>query len=193
MAGHQIGLSNLHVFKLTSDDVSGAKYAEPVAIPEIVSISIEPQNQSAKLYADNQSVDSANTVSEYKLSIEMAGLSLEHKAMLLGHSYDKGQTVAGKEDVSPFFAVAFECLKSNGKKRYMKFLKVQFQEPKENPKTKADKIEFNQPSMEGTAIYRSYDGNVYKAADEDEADLPVSVTADWYKSVDAAAASGAGA
>ena len=186
MAGHQIGLSNLHVFKLESDDASGAKYGEAIAVPEIVSVSIEPQNQQAKLYADNQSVDAANTVSEYKLSIEMAGLSLEHKALLLGHSYENGQTVAGKEDVSPFFAVAFDCLKSNGKKRYMKFLKVQFAEPKENPKTKADKIEFNQPSIEGTAIYRSFDGNVYKAADEDEKDFDATVATNWYKYVDKA-------
>lgn len=165
---HAIGLSNLHVAKLTADNAQGATYETSVHMPEIMSINIEPQNQEASLYADNGAVDAVNTISEYKLSIEMAGLPLEYKAYLLGHAFENGKMIVSNEDVAPFVGLAFESLKSNGTKRYSKFLKVKFSEPKENPKTKGDKVEFQTSTIEAKAIFRNYDGQVYQCADAEE-------------------------
>ena len=179
-----IGVEGFHVAKLVADPADGkATYEEIIAIPHVRQVGIKPQNSSATLYADNQAVDSASTISEYELTINTATLPLEYKSYLLGHKLEGGIMNASKEDVAPYFAVMFECNKRNGKKRYCKFLKVQFTEPDENSQTKADKLEYNTPSFSGKAIYRASDGLSYQQADEEIADFTAEKAAAWYTEV----------
>lgn len=165
---HAIGLSNLHFAKITKDDSSGVTYDEVISVPEIISVSIEPQTNETSLYADNMSVDVASTTPEYNISIELAGLSLEVRAFLLGHTYTNGKIVVNSEDTAPFVGMAFESLTSKGTKRYSKFLKVKFTQPNENPQTKGENVEFQTATIEGKAIFRTYDSKSYEAADESE-------------------------
>ena len=88
--------------------------------------------------------------------------------------------VVNKSDVAPYFGVAFECTKRNGKKRYMKFAKVQFQEPTENPATKEESIKYNTPTMDAKAIYHVGDGNIYKSADEEATGFVPETATSWY-------------
>lgn len=174
---HPIGLSNLHIAEIATDTTTGVTYGDVFSFPEIVSISIEPQSSDATLYGDDGAVDTANTTSVYNLSVEMAQVPLEYKAFLLGHQFVDGKIVSKSTDVAPFVAIAFETLKSNGTKRYFKFLKVKFQEPTENSNTKGENIEFSTATLEARAIYRAYDNAVYNYADEEEG---FSGGAAWY-------------
>ena len=143
-----IGLQGFHVARLIDDPAGGeAVYEAAVAIPHIRQIAIKPNNSSATLYSDNQAIDSASTTSEYELTIDIAALPLEYKAYLLGHDLKDGVMTAGKEDIAPYFAVMFESTKRNGKKRFCKFMKVQFSEPDEAPQTKADSLQYNTHSL----------------------------------------------
>lgn len=179
-----IGLQGFHVAKMVDDQAGGtASYEEILAVPHIRQIAIKAQNSSATLYADNQVVDSASTTSEYELTIDVAALPLEYKAYLLGHELKDGVMTASKEDVSPYFAVMFESTKKNGKKRYCKFLKVQFSEPDESPQTKADSLQYNTPSLTAKAIYRTSDGVAYKQADEETTGFTSEMAAAWYTEV----------
>lgn len=178
-----IGLKNFHIAELTSDNAgSEAVYDNVISIPHIRSIQIKASNANASLYADNQAIDSASVTSEYELTIETATLPLEYKALLLGHEIENGVMVANKEDVAPYFAIMFESTKRNGKKRFCKFLKVQFAEPNESPKTKGENIEYNTPTLTAKAIYRTSDGVAYKQADE-EAGYIEEVAGSWYSEV----------
>ncbi|ORT99653.1 hypothetical protein D081_1803 [Anaerovibrio sp. JC8] len=76
----------------------------------------------------------------------------------------------------------FECTKRNGKKRFCKFLKVQFQEPEEKPQTKAENISYNTPTLSAKAIYRTADGVSYRQADE-EAGYVEETANEWYTTV----------
>lgn len=176
-----VGVTNFHVAKLTDDAAGGTpKYDASVSIPWVRQVQIKPKNNSATLYADNMSVATANVMSEYDLTIETATLPLEYKALLLGHKIDAGKLTVSKDDVAPYFAVMFESTKQNGKKRYVRFVKVQFTEPDETSKTKEDKIDYSTPSMTATAIYRTSDGVSLEQADE-EADGYVETTGtNWY-------------
>ena len=87
------------------------------------------------------------------------------------------------EDTAPYFAVMFETTKRNGKKRFVKFLKVQFSEPSETAQTKEEGISCNTPSMTAVAIYRS-DKKVLLQADEEADGYTASVGESWYTSVD---------
>jgi phi13 family phage major tail protein len=167
-SGHPIGVSQFHVAKITADAATGVTYDSVVAFPELISVQIEPQNQESSLYADNVSVDVASSTPEYNITIETAQLPLEYKSLLLGHTFADGQITASGEDTPPYFGISFESIKSDGTKRYFKFLKVKFQENNENAQTKGDQISFQTASLTGKAIFRAYDSKVYTFADENE-------------------------
>ena len=182
-----IGVDNFHIAKMLTDpaDGSGAAYDEILSFPWLRSVGIEPQTDEATLYADNQAVDTADATAKYSLTIDTATLPLEYKALLLGHSISGGVMTVSSEDSAPYFAVMFETTKRNGKKRYVKFLKVRFSEPSETAQTKEEGITYNTPSMTATAIFRSDKKAIYQA-DEEADGYAASVGANWYTSVDPA-------
>ena len=179
-----IGVDNFHIAKMLADPAGGkAAYDDIISFPWLRSVGIEPQSDDATLYADNQAVDTANVTSRYNLTIDTATLPLEYKALLLGHSFENGVMTVTSEDTAPYFAVMFETTKRNGKKRFVKFLKVQFSEPSETAQTKEEGISYNTPSMSAVAIYRS-DKKVLLQADEEADGYTASVGESWYTSVD---------
>ena len=179
-----IGVDNFHIAKLLTDPVNGkATYDDIISFPWLRSVSIEPQSDEATLYADNQAVDTANVTSRYSLTIDTATLPLEYKALLLGHTIENGVMTVTSEDNAPYFAIMFETTKRNGKKRYVKFLKVRFSEPSETAQTQEEGVTYNTPSMTATAIYRNDKKAIYQA--DEEADGYIATTgANWYASVD---------
>ena len=187
-----IGVDNFHIAKLLTDPVNGkATYDDIISFPWLRSVSIEPQSDEATLYADNQAVDTANVTSKYSLTIDTATLPLEYKALLLGHTIENGVMTVTSEDNAPYFAIMFETTKRNGKKRYVKFLKVQFSEPSETAQTKEEGVTYNTPSMTAVAIYRN-DKKVLLQADEEADGYQVATGENWYISVDETIAPGGG-
>ena len=181
-----IGVDNFHIAKLLTDPVSGrATYDDILSFPWLQSVSIEPQSDETTLYADNQAVDTADVTSRYNLTIDTATLPLEYRALLLGHTIENGVMTVTSEDTAPYFAVMFETTKRNGKRRYVKFLKVKFAEPSETAQTKEEGITYNTPSMTATAIYRNDKKALYQA-DEEADGYTASVGENWYTSVDPA-------
>ena len=178
-----IGLKNFHVAKMISDPADGAAtYDDVISFPHIRSIDINPTSARATLYADDAAIDTVSATSEYDLSIEVASLPLEYKAMLLGHKIVDGVMVANKDDAAPYFAITFETPKRNGKKRFCKFYKVQFSEPEEKPATKAENIAYNTPTLSAKAIYRTCDGNSYSQSDE-ESGMTAEAAAAWHTTI----------
>ena len=187
-----IGVDNFHIAKMLADPAGGkATYDDIISFPWLRSVGIEPQSDDATLYADNQAVDTANVTSRYNLTIDTATLPLEYKALLLGHSFENGVMTVTSEDTAPYFAVMFETTKRNGKKRFVKFLKVQFSEPSETAQTKEEGISYNTPSMSAVAIYRN-DKKVLLQADEEADGYTASIGEGWYTSVDEASTSSGG-
>ncbi|MBQ8699890.1 MAG: phage tail protein, partial [Schwartzia sp.] len=94
-----------------------------------------------------------------------------------------GVMTVGKDDNAPFVAVMFQSDKRNGKRRFVKFYKVQFQEPDETENTKGENIEYNTPTMTATAIYRLSDGKLKDVADEEAPDFSADTATSWYTTV----------
>ena len=186
-----VGISNFHVAELLTDPDGGtATYDASIHIPQVREINVSPSSNTADLYADNQAVATATATSKYELTIGTATLPLEYKALLLGHAYDAGKITVKSTDAAPYFMVAFESTKANGKKRFVRFAKVKFSEPKEDSKTKEENISFNTPQMTATAIYRASDAVCLEQADE-EADGYVETTGtNWYTTTSTASTPG---
>ena len=186
-----IGVSNFHIAKLESDPAGGkAVYGDSLAFPWLKQVQIKPSKAQETLYADNMAVESAATLPYYDLTIDTATLPLEYKALLLGHVYENGVLTVTKEDTPPYFAVMFESTKANGKRRFVRFVKVQFTEPDENSQTKEDKITYNTPQMTAKAIYRTSDNVALQQADEEADGYVETVGKNWYTMGDTSAAGG---
>lgn len=186
-----IGVKNFHVNQLLTDPVGGTPtYGPSISIPQIRQMQIQPQNQEETLYGDNAAVDVASLISQYNLTVETAAMPLEYRALLLGHTFDDktGTVVQNKDDVAPYFAVSFESTKSNGKRRFVQFTKVKFQEPEDNYQTESDSINYATPSMPARAIYRDADGVSLKQADEEATGFVEETATKWYSGIETPAA-----
>lgn len=175
----------LHVAKLLTDEAGGeAAYDTPVDLGKVLrSIDIKPSNSSAELYADGQSIDTANNTASYELTFDTSALPLEYVAYLLGHKCENGVMVANKDDVAPYFAVMFQSDKRNGSRRYTKFFKVVFAEPSVKGATKEANISYQTPTLTAKAIYRLSDGNAYTFADTESTGFEAETAANWYSGV----------
>ena len=181
-SGQFISVQKFHAAKLLTDSATGTTYDTPLDFGKILrQVQIAPTNSSVNAYADGQSIDTAVNTAEFELTIETAALPLEYIAFLLGHTYENGTMITSKDDVAPYFAIMYQSDKRNGKARYQKFYKVQFQEPEQTNKTAEENIEFQFPTMKATAIYRLSDGRAYAYGDDEDANFDAST---WYTAVD---------
>ena len=181
-SGQFISVQKMHVAKLLTDSTSGTTYDTPLNLGKILrSVQIAPSNSTVDAYADGISIDTAVNTAKFELTIETAALPLEYVAFLLGHKFENGVMTTSKDDVAPYFAMMFQSDKRNGKARFSKFYKVQFQEPEQTNKTAEESIEFQFPTMKATAIYRLSDGQAYAYGDEEENGFDAST---WYEAVD---------
>ena len=178
-----ISVQKLHLAEITSETAATTTYTTPVDFGKVLRrVKITPQNSTVEAYADGQSIDTAVNTAKFELEVETAALPLEYVAWLLGHSYSAGTMTTSKDDVAPYFAMMFQSDKRNGKARFSKFYKVQFQEPETENKTKEENIEFQYPVLKATAIYRISDGKAYAYADEEDSSF--TGAASWYSAVD---------
>ena len=175
-------VQKFHAAEMLTDDLNGATYTEPVNLGTILrQVQIKPTTSSVTAYADGQAIDTAADTAKFELTIETAALPLEYIAWLLGHKYENGTMTTSKDDTPPYFAIMFQSDKRNNKARYMKFYKVQFQEPEQTNKTKEESLEFQYPSLTATAIYRKFDGKAYVYGDDEDANFDPTT---FYTAVD---------
>jgi phage major tail protein, phi13 family len=179
-----VGLRNLHYAKLTKDDATGVTYGTPVAVPGVISADIKPGSNSATLYADDGPYETDTVLGDIGVTIDMADLGPTIAADLLGHTVTGGVMTKKSTDKSPYVAIMFESVKSNGKIRYKKLLKGKFQEPEENTKTKDDKVNFQTAKLEGKFVIRQNDSAWDRTADEDAEGYTAAVGTGWYTAVE---------
>ena len=182
----KVGVSNLHYALVTLDSVATLTYGTPVKIANTISVDVKAAANSATLFADNGPAETASALGEISISIDVADLSLEDSAALLGHTVTAGVMVKHVDDTAPYVALLFEGLKANGKKRFVSVLKAQAAEPEDNYKTKADKPEFQPQKLEFKAIKRDHDGIWERVSDEDATGFVVGTGTAWYTAVEPA-------
>ena len=185
----KIGISKFHYAKQTSEEVAGtpgtpAVYGTVKAVPGLVSIDVSVASNTATLYADNGPYETASSLGEISLTLNLADLPLDVQADLLGHTLDSTDTDSPQitkkaSDVAPYVAVMFEFLLGDGTKRCVKLYKGKFAIPNENGQTRGENVEF-QTSEITAAFVQLKNSQVY----EDIKDFPASESTDsWYASV----------
>lgn len=154
----KIGVKDLHVAKVLTDEVEGATYDEIVKLAGAINVGLTPNVASGTLDADDQVWESNDSLTGYEISINVADLSAEHEALLLGREVDSnGAVVATTDDIAPEFAVMFRSEQSSraeGRYQYRAVYRVKFRPYDESYQTKGDSIDYQTPTITGSAMAR---------------------------------------
>ncbi|MNU34909.1 hypothetical protein D3C71_234960 [compost metagenome] len=179
--GVQIGVSNF-VYALLLDDptVGVATYGAVTRIPGLISANVNPNSANATLFAENGPYETASTIGEIGLEVNVADLPLETQAELFGHTMENGVLIRKAGDVPPWVAVGYKSLKSNGKYRYTWLLKGKFALPEQANETKGDSVNFQTPTASASFVKRECDDQWERQIDEDSLDYAPSQGAAWF-------------
>lgn len=151
----RIGCDNLVYAPMTTEDTAttAPAYGTVVKAPGVMSININPNGSQETLFADDGPMETASTLGKIDVEIQKNELTTQNKADLLGHTIDtNGALVYGDSDISPWVAIGFRTLKSNGKYRYVWLYKGKFTEPEDNNETKGDSINFQSDTISGQFV-----------------------------------------
>lgn len=178
-----IGLRDVYYALLKEDPANGvATYEVPVRMVGAISANINPNTSTATLFYDDGPGDTAATLGEISLELNMADIDLKTQSVLLGHTYEGGILKKKGSDVPPWVAIGFRTLKSNGKYRYYWLNKGKFAIPEDDLATKGDSIEFKTPTISGAFVKRDSDDEWQRVGDEDDEAFTEQMKTDWYTS-----------
>lgn len=178
-----IGLKDVHYAMLLTDPVTGTPtYGSPVSMAGAITASINANSSAETLFADDGPSDTASTLGEIELELNMADLSLAVQAALLGHTLVNGILKRKSSDTPPWLAIGFRSLKSNGAYRYVWLNKGKFAVPEEEYNTKGDSIEFTTPKISGKFVKRDNDDEWKRETDEDVGGFNPSYVTTWFLS-----------
>lgn len=176
-----IGLDHVVFAKMTSDSPEATVYATSKRIPGAITANINPNASPSTLFADDGPFDTATTTGEITLELNMADLTLEVQAEILGNSIDANGIIHRKaSDVPPWLAVGFRSLKSNGKYRYTWLTKGKFSLPEQANTTKGDSIEYSTPTITGSFVKRESDDEWQLQADADSESFTTAMQDNWF-------------
>ena len=181
-----IGLKNVVIAPLLTDDASGHTYGDLQLLAGAIEASVSPDNADPNIqYADDIEFDTLYADPEISFNLTMADIPLAIQEMLFANVIDdNGVLIRTAQDKPPYFAVGFKSEKSNHKYRYVWLYKVRAKPLTENFATKeGNTINRQQPEVQFTAIKRTHDGRYQAVADEGENGFTAEKAATYLNSV----------
>ena len=178
------GVKNVHVAKVTETLVDGTytyEFATPVSLPGARSISMEPQGELNKWYADNTVYYTSNDNTGYEGDLEVAMLPDWFLTDILHEVMDtNGVLVEVADGQDPtMFALLFEFQGDKKAIRHVMYC-CTASRPKAEGDTKEEAIDPKTDSITITAIPRKDNAQVKSKTTVNTTD---NVYTDWYKSV----------
>jgi len=179
----QIGLRDIHIATLTSDDSTATVYETPVKLERAISAKLSPKVNSDTVYSEDSIEDIITNFDSVDVEIELNQLSLTSRATLQGAKVIKGVLIENKDDIAPTIALGFKSKKSNKKYRYVWLLKGKFELVVDEYDTEAEKPKAQSAKLKGTFYPREFDGNYRFIADEDIVGIDATIISAWFTAV----------
>lgn len=148
-----VGLANPYIAKLVDEEKK--KYSGCFACGEAISVSVTPNYNEAKLYANNRLSDMAKEFKDGSISLGTDHLPVNALEVCFGHEVDQtNKTVTYRtDDDGEFVGVGFYVdERISGRTQYVATIiyKVKFSESANEHTTKGESLEFKTPTIEGT-------------------------------------------
>lgn len=187
----RIGLSNVVYAVLDeSSDVTGGtpSYGTITPLANAMELSFDPAGNEAMLFADDGPAFLADNVGEMKLSFNIADITPQNYATLLGFTYANGIVSEKPTDQSPYIAIGARRLRagkdgSNTVYDYFWLLKVKLMKPKQDAKTKGASIEYQTPTFEGMAVQSIAKSNYRTTVRTDDPNATSTTITNWFTQV----------
>lgn len=171
------GISNVHVFPITSTDDSGVPTYDStvIAMPGATELSLDAEGSSDPFYADDVVYYQGVVNNGYSGSVTLADIPEAFLTTVMKEIKSANGTFFEDASVEPLeFGMAFE-FKGDQKKRRHLFYRCKATRPSVASQTKEDSITPNTPELEITVMPR-LDNNIVKArCEEGDTDY-----ANWY-------------
>lgn len=186
-----IGLDNVVIAELLSDDENGVTYDTPIALKGAVNASVNPNSDVAVDYADNGPFFVMNNRGNTELSLELTNVDPAVLAKMLGQKRSGGITVETPMDSSPYFAMGFRVwvggTDENGNKiyEYMWLAKGKFSVPESGAETKKESVSFQHKNMTAQFVATLFvpegqDSGTICTHCRSDVDTSSSVIANWF-------------
>ncbi|MBU3100663.1 MULTISPECIES: major tail protein [Clostridium] len=179
----QIGLRDIHIAIVTSDDSIETVYETPIKLERAISAKISPKANSDSIYSDDSIEDIITSFEGVDVEIEVNQLSLESRAKLQGAKVIKGVLIENKNDIPPTIALGFKSKKNSGKYRFVWLLKGKFELVSDEYDTESEKPKAQSAKLKGKFYPRDFDGNYRFIADEDSISVDATIISGWFSSV----------
>lgn len=181
----RIGLDQVHIAKVISDDANGIVYDTPIALKGAVNASVNPNSDVATDYGDNGVFFVTNNRGNTEMSLELIDVDPSVLAQMLGQTKVNGVTVEAPLDQSPYFAVGFRVWiagEKDGERRYQYFwyAKGKFSVPETGGSTKTESIEFGHINLTAQFAQTIFNGIICTHARNDDDETPASVITNWF-------------
>lgn len=160
------GLSNVHVWPITSvDDAGKPTYGSVIKMPGATEVSLDAEGSSDPFYADDTVYYQGVSNNGYSGKLSIADIPEDFAEQILGEIKDKNGAVFEDANVLPKeFAIAFE-FKGDVKKRRHVFYRCTATRPSVASKTQEDKVDPNVPELDFSALPRLDNGYVKARAE----------------------------
>lgn len=188
----KIGLDNVVIAEVLSDDVNGIVYDEVIPLKGAVNATINPNSDVSTDFADNGAFFAANNRGNAELSLEMVDIDPNILSKMLGTKLVNGITRETGMDQAPYFALGFRVwiagTDGNGKNRYQLvwYAKGKFSVPETGGETKKDSLDFKHVNMSGQFVATQFvpdgedSGTICVHCRTDNPDVDASVISNWF-------------
>ena len=188
----KIGLDNVVIAEVLSDDANGIVYGNVVPLKGAVNATVNPNSDVAIDYADNGAFFAANNRGNTELSLEMIDVDPDVLAKMLGQKKVAGVTVETALDQAPYFAMGFRVwvagTDDSGNNRYQLFwyAKGKFSVPETGGETKKESMDFSHINMTAQFVQPQYvpegqdAGTICTHCRTDDPTTPAATKNNWF-------------
>lgn len=148
----KIGLKYFKFSVLTENQDGTHSYAGAQSPGKAISCSVQVNNNTAKLRADDEDAEVDSSFSGGTVSLGVDRDDLSTQSTLLGHTLSDGVMTRNANDTAPYVGVGriISLLRDGAKKYKTEILyKVKFGEPNQEDNTKQETVSFGTSTLEG--------------------------------------------
>lgn len=184
MEGTPTGLRNPYIAIMNNPDSDEKDYGTPMLIGKAISAKISPKINTSNLVADDGISETASTLGEVDVEVQVDKLISDTQASMFGYKKDSnGVLISNSDDMPPYVAFGFKALTSKNVFKYVWLYKGRFEPVEENFQTQGDKVDFQTPTAKATFLRRNCDNNWKASVVEGDPGVPQNVIDNWFKAV----------
>lgn len=177
-----IGVRDLHIAKITKDDIESTTYEAPKAVPSLISIEIADNTENVTFYSDDVVEQVIPAFSGKEVTIELGYLSHEIEAMISGNTYENGVFTQSSDSVASEYAIMFRAPLSKGGFQYVTLYKGVLSRGESSYKGKEDSIESSNVTLNGVFMPLLSNGKVAAKANSEDVGAK-EFTDKWFTAV----------